>query len=137
MLNTLPEIAWAAWLLGGCAVACWKGGRDERLTAGLLALAWITSQFVLHRRWTEVQWGVAAVDVLLLVALGGIALRGDRFWPLFATAFQLLVFAGHAAQALDRTLGGWAYLSAGVFWSYLVVAALAAGAWLESGRPRV
>jgi hypothetical protein len=57
-----------------------------------------------------------------------IALRSDRHWPMFAAGFALLLLLTHLASAADPTIGGWAYLTAGLIFSYLILAAIAYGA---------
>ena len=57
-----------------------------------------------------------------------IALKTGRFWPLFSAAFQLLAVVTHVASALDSAVSGWAYQTAGIIWSYLVITAIGYGA---------
>ena len=70
------------------------------------------------------------------LGLLALALTSDRFWPMYATAFQLVGLLVHIGS-LTSAGGGmaWAYAVGLIFWSYAVIAALLAGTWLE-GRNR-
>ncbi|WP_374469367.1 hypothetical protein [Phenylobacterium sp.] len=69
------------------------------------------------------------MDVSLLVVVVVVAMRSSRYWPIFAAAFQLLAVITHAAHLLDPGVGDWAYVTAGVIWTYLLLLALALGTW--------
>ncbi len=110
--------------------ALWRGGWPERVASVANLLAWLVSPFAENGRdWVDPQWGLLAVDAAFLGVLLVLALRTDRTWLLWACAFQLLGVVTHGAMMADRSVGAWAYLTASVIWSYLVLAALAVGAW--------
>lgn len=107
------------------------GGRPERIGAAAVLAAWVASLVLAQwsHHWFEAQWGILAVDAVLFGVLLWLALRADRFWPLWACAFQLLGVVTHLAILADRSLTGRAYFVAAVIWSYLVLIALGVGAW--------
>ena len=41
----------------------------------------------------------------------------------------MLVVVTHLGRAVDPTVSGWAYLTAGLIWAYLVLFSIAFGAW--------
>ena len=112
-----------------CGSALWKGGRDERLVSATLLLNIAISLFLLDASWPHVQIGMFAVDVLSLAVFVGVALRSESFWPLCVSAFQLLGVMTHVAKMVDPALEQWAYITAGIIWTYLLMAALAVGTW--------
>jgi hypothetical protein len=112
-----------------CAFAIWKGGEDERLVGAALAIAAIATPFLKDHRWLGPQWGVFAVDAAFFGLMLVIAFRTSKFWPLAAAGFQLLGLLTHAAMLIDKSVRAWAYVTAGVIWSYLILAALALGTW--------
>lgn len=118
-----------------CAYALRWGGLDERLAAigGLLAV--LASNLVTDRLYTHTESGVLAVDVALFIGLLVLALRSDRFWPMYAAAFQLVGTMFHFASMTQTGNVEWAYYIALVFWTFPVFFALAAGTWFE-GRFR-
>ena len=125
----LPVWVWPTALMGVCLLALWRGRDEERLAvAGQLA-AWALTMVVYRARSADIQWGMAIVDLGLLVLLLYLAMRTPRFWPLFAAAFQLLSVVTHVARGLDSGISGWAYVTAGIVWSYMVIAAIGYGAW--------
>lgn len=112
-----------------CGGAFWKGGAEEKGAAGALLFCWVATLVLRDPRWGGTQWGGFAVDVGFLAILGAISLRSVRFWPLFATAFQLLAVLTHAARVIDPQLQPWAYATAGVIWTQLVLWSLGVGVW--------
>jgi len=128
--HTVSQQVWAVYLAVIVAAALWRGGWAERTAAVAAVVANVASAALQDRTdWLDPQWGVLAVDILLLGVLAWIALRSSRYWPLFATAFQLLGVITHVAMMVDRTVNPWAYITAGVIWSYLVMIPLAVGTW--------
>jgi hypothetical protein len=126
---------WVIYLLGIVGYALWLGGLPERLVAGADLLAWLATLLVQDRRdWFHPQWGILAVDVVLLGFLVWLALTRDRGWLLFATAFQLLVVVTHLAIFADPGVRSLVYLRSLTIWSYLGLAALAIGARLAARR---
>ena len=117
------------------AFALWRGGAPERSIAVANVVASLASGLVEDRQqWFDPQWGVLAVDLLFLAVLVGFALTANRAWTLFASAFQLLGVVTHAAMMADHKVSPWAYITAGVIWSYLVLIALAVGTWRHARR---
>lgn len=84
---------------------------------------------VFKDRSEHLQWGVFAIDLAVLALYVWLAMRSSRHWPLFAAGFQLLAIVTHIGRAVDTAISGWAYLTAGLIWSYLVVAAIGYGSW--------
>ena len=72
------------------------------------------------------------VDAGLLLYLVWLAMRSDRFWPLYAAGFQVVGTTIHVARFADPNIFHAAYAFAQVFWAYPVLLALAAGTWLEA-----
>jgi hypothetical protein len=117
----------ATFLCLGAAI--WKGGFEERFIglSCLLALA-VTIGFRDYS-WPKVQWGGFIADTALLVVLVVVALRAAKYWPLAGASIQLLAVITHVAKLLDVGMGQWAYITAGVIWSYALMVALSIGVW--------
>lgn len=125
----LPPWVWPVVITLICGAALWKGGRPERLVAVALFAAWLASLAVFMSPWLPPHVGVWLVDLLLLAVLVAVALRTDRYWPIFVAGFHLLTVLTHAARAIDPKAGAWAYATASVIFSYLMLYALAFGTW--------
>ena len=110
-----------------CGAAAWRGGWEERTTAMAFMIAWMTTLLGRDQAWIGTQWGTLAVDAVLLGFLVAVAMRSDKYWPLFAAGFQLLAVVTHVARIVDAQVGAWAYATAAVIFSQLTVFALAAG----------
>lgn len=131
MLNSTPERIWAAAMFAVSAYALWRGGRIERLVAGANILAWLATITVQNRQdWLHPQWGVLVVDVGFLALLLALVVRTTRGWVMPAAAFQLLAVVTHMAIMADKGVRAWAYITALILWSYLVLISLAVGAYV-------
>ena len=119
-------------IFGTCGVALWKGAWPERSAAIAIFAASSASPFVESSLFASPEYGILAVDLLLLGWLGALALATDRFWPLWATGFQLVGTIIHVARMVDPTVVPPAYATGQVFWSYPVLAALAWGTLAEA-----
>ncbi|MDB5492819.1 MAG: hypothetical protein JWP86_156 [Phenylobacterium sp.] len=115
------------WAVAGAAL--WKGGWSERLVAiGFLA-AWLVTPVLRRGGWEGPAWTGLAVDGLFLALLVFVALRTRRWWPLFATAFELLSVLSHIARLVDPGVRAWAYATADAIWTYFLLTALALGTY--------
>lgn len=119
-------------LLASCAAALWKGRDSERTTAAVLLFAAVASPFAETSGFLKPESGILIIDGLLLAYLLWLALRSDRFWPLWAAAFQVVGTLVHIARFTDGSVWPNAYATGQVIWSYPVLMALAAGCWLEA-----
>lgn len=125
----------AVTLISCCGIA-WKwGGLDERLAAGAILLAVLVSNLTVESHFRGTEPGVFIVDIVLLLGLLIIALRSDRFWPMWATAFQLVATLVHLGSMVETGDFAWAYYVALAFWSFPVFLTVIAGTWIE-GRYR-
>lgn len=111
------------------AITVWRGGREERVATNTVVICWLLTKLVGRYQGAQTEWGVLAVDAGALAVLGWLALRSRRYWPMFAAGFHLLAVVTHFARTVDPKVGGWAYLTAGIIWGYLLLIAIGYGAW--------
>lgn len=133
--HALYQWASLAALVVSCGVAAWRGGGPERWAAAAMALAWLGSAFAQRslQLWGP-QTGVMIIDGLLLAALVAIALRSDRWWPMWASGFHGLGVLLHLAVIIDADIWGRAYYVAGAIFSYLTMLALLLGSLFRLKR---
>lgn len=130
MFNTTPEFIWAVAMAIVSAYALWRGGRTERAVAVANVVAWVATIIVQDRRnWVDPQWGMMLVDAGFLGFLLLLVVRTDRVWILPAAAFQLLALITHIGIIADPGVRAWAYMTALILWSYLVLICLAVGSY--------
>lgn len=135
MTIALPPWLGLVVLFAVSAAAFLKGGSEERLIAACLLMN-VTATVVLRDpSWPHLQWAAFGVDLAQLGVLVGIALRSAKYWPLAAAGFHLLTVLTHIAKMIDPQLHQWAYITAIVIWTYLLIAALAVGTWNTWRRP--
>jgi len=119
-------------MAGAIALAFRRGGRDEKVVALALLAAALATPLVQLPSFEISQHGIFMVDVLLLLVLGHVALKSDRYWPLFASGFHFTTILFHGARSTGARIVPDAYADLIVLWSYLVIAALIAGTLIEA-----
>lgn len=116
-------------LLLASGVALWRGRWPERTAAAAMILAWLASTW-LHDADQRLgpQTIIMAIDIALFLTLLTIALRSDRWWPMWACAFHgLSVVLALAMLADPRVWSRAGFIASGVF-SYLTMLSLFLGA---------
>src|SRR5215213_6867007 len=109
-----------ALLFGVCGYAWLRGRYDERLVATVCIAANFAS-FGMRSQYSGVETGVLVVDLVALAIFTYVALRSDRFWPLWISGLQLTTSIGHALKAMQPDLFPIAYALALRFWSYPIL----------------
>jgi hypothetical protein len=124
-------------LIAVCLYACWRGGADERVIA-LTCLGGTTATLLvispLRLRYTGVEEGLLLVDMAVLAGFITVALRSNRFWPLWIAGLQLTTSIGHILKGIDQDLLPRAYGAALQFWGYPILIILAVGTYRRHRR---
>ena len=136
----LNPIIYHLLLVAVAAYAFLRGRSDERLAAVICVFATIATRLVLSptpERYSGVEIGVLAVDFLTLTGFVVIALRTDRFWPLWVAGLQLTTLVAHMLKAVEVDLLPQAYAAAGRFWVYPIFLIIVVGTWRSHQQARV
>ena len=113
-----------------------RGRSDERIAAATCILATIATNLVYDYRdgFAGVEMGVLLVDVATFAAFTFLALRTDRFWPLWIAGLQLTTVIAHALKAVRLDLMPQAYAAAERFWVYPIFLIIVIGTWRSARR---
>lgn len=131
-----PILYWSLLALT-CGYALVRGGQYERLVAIVCILASFATVAVnspLSHMYAHVEGSALLVDMAVLAAFVAIALRSERFWPLWVAGLQLTTSVAHFLKAIDPSLIPQAYGLAVRFWSYPILVILFVGAWRSHRR---
>ena len=79
--------------------------------------------------WIRTEGEIFAIDIIALLALLYLTMKSDRFWPMWASAFQLLAVAIHTVVMIAPDVTPWAFATGAVFWAYPMLLALAVGSF--------
>ncbi|HYE27387.1 MAG TPA: hypothetical protein VEA61_04035 [Allosphingosinicella sp.] len=118
------------------------GGAPERIGASAYAVAVAATHLSLlthagqaqDGEFQKVEFGVLTVDVLLFASFTALALRANRFWPIWVSALLGLGVLGHLARWLGPEVIPWAYAAILSIWSYPILAIIALGTWHHQRR---
>ena len=126
-------------LLTACGFALVRGAAPERLVALMLllaALAGMVSSYLRHQ-YTHVEVSLLVIDFALLVGLVAIALRANRFWPIWLTSLHTVAVTVHGVRAYLPELPGWTYSRAVSLIAYPMLLILLIGAQRHHVRTKV
>lgn len=87
-----------------CLYAAIEGGRPGRVGAGLIASITIVGFSIAlmeQRSWGRTVYPLLMVDTACLLAFLLLALKGDRWWPLWTSACALATVTTHLASIVQ------------------------------------
>lgn len=114
-----------------------RGKRDEQHVGIIFVIGVVASELVLppiHERYAGVETNLMLVDLAVFAGFLLVALRSDRFWPLWIAGLQLTAILGHILKMVDVHLFAQAYAAALFFWAYPMLLILAIGTWRSHRR---
>lgn len=129
-------IFWAL-LLFTCGYALRRGRKYEQLSALICIVATVVSVLshsIERGGYRALEGSDLVIDTLVLLAFVAIALRSDRFWPLWVAGLQLTISMSHLFKAIQPGLLPMAYAAAERFWSYPTLVIIFIGAWRQHRR---
>jgi hypothetical protein len=136
--NGMMPILFLTLLLGACLYATLRGGAPERIGAAILVLATLASAITLaasEDRYRGTEIATMWVDAAMTIAFLALALRAQRYWPMWISMVQLDLVAMHLVMFSPET-GSWSYWAVQAMWSYPQPILLAAGTWRHRQRLR-
>jgi hypothetical protein len=118
------------------AYAFLRGRSDERIAVATCILATFATNFVYSPTgsYVGVERGVLLVDLGALAAFTFLALRSDRFWPLWVAGLQLTTVIAHALKGVQLDLMPQAYAAAARFWVYPIFIIIVVGTYRSARR---
>ena len=133
---TFKYLFWTL-LIVTCGYALWRGRKYEQLSAIIFIVASVVSvlaRSAVSRPYVGVQVSDLVIDSFVMVSTMVIALRSDRFWPLWVAGLQLTIGMSHVLKAVSPDLLPLAYAAAERFWAYPTLIILFIGAWRQHKR---
>ncbi|WP_298096954.1 hypothetical protein [Brevundimonas sp.] len=102
MFDTLSTQIGAGLTLLVVAFAFLKGDDPERIAAGGYVLSWFASLLIQgDGSVTGTQWGLMALDAIMLAVFIALAWKSDRAWPVWTAALQSLTVMSHVLTLVD------------------------------------
>lgn len=120
-----------------CAYAFLRGRTDERTVAATCLVASIASVLVASQKataYSHLELGILLVDVGAFAAFTMVALKSERFWPLWVAGLQLTTLMSHIFKVGRLDLMPQAYAAAARFWVYPIFLIIVIGTWRSHRR---
>lgn len=73
----------------------WRGGNVDRLAAVMIVTVVLVEPLARGVEFNSWRIGIALVNLTLLMGLGALALRADRWWLILLTGFQMVSVMTH------------------------------------------
>lgn len=124
------NLVYLVLLVASCVYAAIRGGAPERIGIAIIAANAVLTLFLVSAspiRFQGVEVGVFIVDVLAFLCFVLLALRANRFWPLWVSALLGLGVLGSLAMLLHPRVIPWAYAVVLSIWSYPILLLVALG----------
>ncbi len=135
MFDTLYSQIGAVFAVLVVAFAFLKGDEPEKIGGATYVLAWFASMLVQDdSQLYGVQWGMFALDTLVMGVYGTLAWKSRRAWPVWVCALQLLAVMSHIMSIVDPRPPAASFYTVINLSQYGVLLALAVGtfwAWQE------
>jgi len=113
------------------------GGAPERIAVVTYAASSHATYLALESHsgpWHSLEVGVFIIDIITFVAFALLAMRADRFWPIWVSALLGLGALGHLGRWLALDMIPWAYAVVLTIWSYPILAIIALGTFNHQRR---
>lgn len=116
-----------------CTYAWLRGGWEGRIIAALLVLALLATPVAIRLAAPIASKGATLllVDAMLLAGLVAVALRTDRYWPLWLVGLHLLSVCAEILALMEGRQLMHAYEAVQVFWTVPMQVVLAYGVLLD------
>lgn len=130
-------LTYSALLLTCLAYAWWRGGGPEKVGASILAIGSSLTLVAVSRpgaRFASVETGILIVDLACMAAFVVLALRADRYWPLWLAALQIAGASVHVVKFLDPEITRRTYAFLLAIWAYPMIVLICVGTWRHQAR---
>ena len=102
MFDTLWTQIGAVLTVAVVGFAFLKGDEPERVASGAYVLGWFSSLLIQgDSAVSGTQWGLMAIDAVMLAVFVGLVWKAKRAWPTWIAALQSLVVMSHVLTLVD------------------------------------
>jgi cytochrome bd-type quinol oxidase subunit 2 len=137
----LVKLAFATLLILTCCYAAWRGGWSGKVGALIFLVASIATipATAVNPKWTSHMAYIWVIDLGCLAALAVLALSSRRYWPIWATGFQIASITTHIAVLIYPDGPPRVYMALETVWSIPILLVMLIGTRLDhqSGAFRI
>lgn len=119
--------------------AFWKGGPPERIMASMLLVAFVASVYIGAQGQDDfitIAIPILMVDGMLFAGMVGLALKADRYWPLWIAGIHATTLTTHLIKALNPSLLPTVYALAAALSSFPIMIILVVATFRHQERVR-
>ena len=136
MFDTLYAQIGGAVAVAVAVFAFLKGDEPERVGAGAYMISMLATWLIQDdTQLYGTQWGMLAIDAVMVAVYAALAWKSRRSWPVWAAALQSVVVMSHVLTLIDVRLPLAAFYAVMNLATYGILLALALSTW-RSWRER-
>ncbi len=127
-MTSIPVIFNLVLLL--CAAYASAAGGKTGISGSIIFIAATLLTIAANRidpSWGDTAYGIFAVDAACMVALAVVAMKSNRFWPIWALGFQIGAVGTHIATIWMPEIVPRAYQALATFWSIPILWVMVVG----------
>ena len=127
-MNSIPVIFNMVLLI--CIIYASAVGGKTGISGSIIFIAATLMTIAANRAnpsWGDTAYGIFAVDVVCMIALAVVAIKSNRFWPIWAFGFQICAIGTHIATIWMPDIVPRAYQALATFWSIPILWVMVAG----------
>lgn len=131
------NLLYLALLVACFGYAFFRGAAPERIGIAIIAASNVATVVVASTqsmRFRSAEVGILIVDSVTVFAFSVLALRAERFWPIWVSALLAIGVIGHAAKLANPAVIPWAYAFVHSIWSYPILLLLFIGTYRHQQR---
>lgn len=114
-------VAISFWVFAAicCGYGALFGGRDGKWVASLYmgAILLTVPAQLLQQQLGDSIWPVILVDTWLLCGLCWVAMRTNRYWPLWVAGFHIITMTAHLAALISPSFTARVYFGLATMWA--------------------
>jgi hypothetical protein len=128
--HLIAQLGFWLLLLASAFFAWRRGGKAERMGSAIMVAGAALSMAAvaeLANRFHSAEIGLFFVDLAVLAAFWALMLRSNRYWPIWASAFQLAGIMTHFAAFVTPHLLPASYAILQGLWAYPIIIVMLLG----------
>ncbi|MEE9433234.1 MAG: hypothetical protein V3V15_03240 [Sphingorhabdus sp.] len=128
----VARIAFIPILILACSYVYIRGGCTGRIGAAILVVTSLLGHwFGSNMAWGQFRYDIALIDTACLMLFLLLAMRSDRYWPIWAAGLQQTAVLTHLGAAILPEISPAIYEALATFWKLPILVVMVAGTYLD------
>ena len=132
IIDFIIEQSFTISLVAACLYLWACGQNDEKFAIVFIATSYLMTKFSLFYFEQSTAIGIVwVIDIALLLSMFWIALKSDKYWPIWFCGFHLITVASHFSSLVAASETLTIVFNFSQFWSIPAIGAAVIGTYLD------